>query len=83
MIAGVVLGLVVVTAYAGGRGETRSVQPPPLEACARVLQGSRAVLVPCDVPNDGRVVAQVDAALDCPDEAPRYVTVETDFFCIA
>lgn len=78
----VVLALLIVTAYAGGGGGTRSVQPPPIDACARVIDGSRAVLVDCAMPNDGEVVAEVDAALDCPAEAPRYVTVGTDFYCI-
>lgn len=79
----VVLGLFVITAYVGGRGERTSVvQPPPLEACARVITGSQAILVPCSSPNDGKVVAEVEAALDCPEEAPRYVTVGTQFFCI-
>ncbi|MFV0317106.1 MAG: J domain-containing protein [Microthrixaceae bacterium] len=83
VIIAVVLGLFIVTAYAGGRGETKPVQPPPLEGCARVYDGSNAIIVPCDVPNDGRIVAQVRAALDCPDRAPRYVSVDTRFFCIA
>lgn len=82
VIVVIVLGLFVVTAYVGGDGETREVQPPPLEACARVVDGSRAIVVPCEAPNDGRIVAQVAAALDCPPEAPRYVTVGTEFFCI-
>lgn len=82
LIVAVVLGLFIVTAYVGGGGEAREVQPPPLDACARVIDGSKAILVPCSMPNDGEVVAQVDAALNCPPEAPRYVTVGTDFYCI-
>lgn len=82
VIVALVLGLFIVTAYVGGGGETRQVQPPPLDACARVIDGSTAVLVPCSMPNDGAIVAQVDAALDCPSEASRYVTVGTDFYCI-
>jgi hypothetical protein len=82
VIVAAVLGLFIVTAYVGGGGETRQVQPPPLEACARVIEGSTAILVPCSLPNDGEIVARVDAALDCPPEAPRYVTVGTDFYCI-
>lgn len=78
----VVLGLFIVTAYVGGRGETREVRTPPPEVCARVIDGSEAVLIPCSMPNDGEVMAQVDAALDCPPEAPRYVTVGTEFYCI-
>lgn len=79
----VVVGLFVVTAYAGGKGESDPVQPAPLEGCARVYEGSNAIVVPCDVPNDGRIVAQVQAALDCPDRASRYVSVGTEFFCIS
>ncbi len=82
VIAAVVLGLFVVTAYAGGRGESQPVAPPPLEGCARVYEGSEAIIVPCNTPNDGEIVAEVEAALDCPDSAPRYVSVGTSFFCI-
>lgn len=82
VIVTVVLGLFIITAYVGGAKETREVHSPPIDACARVVDGSKAVLVPCSMPNDGEVVAQVDAALDCPPEAPRYVTVGTDFYCI-
>lgn len=77
----IVLALFIVSAYAGGRGGSRAVQTPPLDACARVIDGSKAVLVSCSMPNDGEVTAQVDAALDCPG-ATRYVTVGTDFYCI-
>lgn len=82
LIVAVVLGLFVVTAYVGGGGETREVQTPPMDSCARVIDGSRAVLVPCAMTNDGEVVAKVATALDCPTEAPRYVKVGTDFYCI-
>ncbi|MCO5318469.1 MAG: J domain-containing protein [Microthrixaceae bacterium] len=79
----VIVGLFVVTAYVGGGGGGEPVtQLPPGEVCARVIEGSAAILVPCSSPNDGEVLAKVDAALDCPDTAPRYVTVGTEFFCI-
>ena len=77
----VVIALFIVTAYVGGGDGTREVQTPPLDACARVIDGSKAVLVSCSMPNDGEVIAQVDAALDCPAES-RYVTVGTEFYCI-
>lgn len=84
VVIGIVVGLFVITAYAGGAGEGGDpVQPPPLAGCARVYDGSNAIIVPCDTPNDGRIVAQVNAALDCPERASRYVSVGTEFFCIS
>lgn len=77
----VVLGLFVVTAYIGGNDDTTAVQPPPGDACVVLVERSSGFLVDCGAPNDGEVVAQVDAALDCP-EGSRYVSVGTEYFCI-
>ena len=77
----VVLGLFVVTAYVGGGDDGGTVSTPPLDACVALVDGGEGYLVSCESPNDGEVVAQVDKALDCPEET-RYVQVGTEFFCI-
>ncbi len=83
VIVAVVVGLFVVTAYVGGGGgDAPEAQPPPLDACARVYDGSDGILIPCSMPNDGKIEAQVGAPLDCPEEASRYVSVGSDFYCI-
>ncbi len=79
----VLLGLFVVTAYISGSSNTQVVQPPPLDACVVLIEQSQSqgFLVDCEVPNDGEVVAQVKAPLDCPDGS-RFVQIGTDYFCI-
>jgi len=76
----VVTLLFVVTAYAGGNGSPQ-VQPVNVDVCVRYLQGSQAQIVDCSMPNDGRVVARVQAPLTCPDDT-RYAQVETQFVCV-
>jgi len=39
------------------------------------------VLATCSQDNDGRIVTQVDAALDCPDRT-TYVLLDTTFTCV-
>ena len=84
LIAGlvVVVGLFVATAYfSGGNDNTTDVIPDPMGACVVLEEQSSGYLVDCALPNDGEVVAQVEAALDCPLDT-RYVQVGTEFFCI-
>ena len=83
VIAAVLLGLFVVTAFISGRntGETTAVIPEPLGACVQLTEGSNGFLVDCALTNDGEVVALVDKALDCPTDT-RYVQVGTEFVCI-
>ena len=83
----VLVGLVlfVVTAYAGSGSRTSdeisstTTSPPD---CARLVEGRSAVAVPCTEPNDGRILTQVSAALDCPKQT-RYVLLGSDFFCVS
>ncbi|MCP4434283.1 MAG: J domain-containing protein [Actinomycetia bacterium] len=84
VIAGIVVlvGLFVATAFiSGGGGDTTDVIPEPLGACVVLEEQSSGYLVDCALPNDGEVVARVEAALDCP-LTTRYVQVGTEFFCI-
>lgn len=80
------LFLFVVTAYAGsgsgggaGTSSTSTTAPPD---CARVIEKRTAIAVPCTEPNDGRILTQVGAALDCP-ERTQYVLMGTEFFCVS
>lgn len=81
MIVMLLVGLLifVFTAYAGGRDEgPREVTNA---GCVLLLEGSRGVLVDCSLPNDGEVVEEVDAPLDC-SEGNRYAQVGSEFYCI-
>ena len=83
----VLVGLVlfVVTAYAGSGSRTgddtssTTTSPPD---CVRLVEGRTAVAVPCSEPNDGRILTQVPAALDCPAKT-RYVLLGSEFFCVS
>lgn len=83
VVALIVVGLLlfVVTAYVGGDGGEGDTTEVPGDPCVLLLQGSEAVLVDCSVPNDGEVVAEVDAPLDCP-ESTKYARVGSTFYCI-
>ena len=83
----VLVGLVlfVVTAYAGSGSRTdedisSTTTAPP--NCARLIEGRSAVAVPCSEPNDGRILTQVPAALDCPKKT-QYVLLGSEFFCVS
>jgi len=68
----------VVTAYATSNGGDREVSN---ESCILLVEGSAGALVDCSLPNDGEVVKEVQAPLDC-DEGTRYARVGSDFYCI-
>lgn len=79
--------LFVFTAYAStgsgtgtnGASTTTTASPPD---CARLVEGRSAVAVPCDERNDGRILTQVPAALDCPART-KYVLIGSDFYCVS
>ena len=77
--------LFVVTAYAGSGSRTddtsssTTTEPPN---CVRLVEGRTAILVPCTERNDGRILTQVPAALDCPAKT-RYVLLGSEFFCVS
>lgn len=79
----VALALLVLSAYAGsGAGTQSEVREVSDSApCVLLLQGSEGRYIDCALPNDGQVLAEVEAALDCPEDT-RYAIVETDFVCI-
>ncbi|CAN5677844.1 hypothetical protein BH10ACT3_BH10ACT3_06630 [soil metagenome] len=81
----VALFLFVATAYAGGGGggsdQAVTTTVPPALDCVRITQGRTAVPVPCDSDNDGRIVTELPAALDCP-AATSYVLVDNRFICV-
>ena len=85
LIVVVGLFLFVVTAYAGTGSRTAdtinstTTSPPD---CVRLVEGRSAVAVPCTEPNDGRILTQVPAALDCP-EKTQYVLLGSEFFCVS
>lgn len=76
--------LFVATAYAGNEPvEDPSLGPTtvPVRECVRITGGRTAVLATCAEDNDGRIVTQVAAALDCP-EATSYVLLDSMFTCV-
>jgi hypothetical protein len=78
----VAVGLLLVTAYAGSESAKSGVREVSgAQECVLLLEGSSGRFIDCSLPNDGRVVAEVDAALDCP-EGTRYALVDADFVCI-
>lgn len=81
----VALFLFVATAYAGGsRSDADPSQPTTTIAvrdCVRLTEGRTAVRSVCSEQNDGRIVTQVDAALDCPD-GTTYVLLDNKFTCV-
>ena len=78
----VAVGLLLVTAYAGSESTKSGVREVSgAQECVLLLEGSSGRFIDCSLPNDGRVVAEVDAALDCP-EGTRYALVDADFVCI-
>jgi curved DNA-binding protein CbpA len=82
----VALFLFVLTAYAGSGNESEDgVAGPTTEAtknCVRLTQGRTAVRVNCGADNDGHIVTEVGAALDCPSQT-SYVLVDNRFICIS
>lgn len=73
-----------VTAYARRPAEEPTgpaATPVTADVCAVRGDGRSADLVPCEVPNDGRVVAEADAALDCPARTVALV-VGVSFVCV-
>lgn len=85
VIAALVLavGIFVFTAYAGTTDDhgTRNPAEPEARRCAKVVDGRTAVPVSCALPNNGRIEAQVERALDCP-PGTRYVLIGGEFFCV-
>lgn len=85
LIAVVGLFLFVFTAYAGTGGrvgdESSSTTTDPPD-CVRLGDGRQAITVPCSERNDGRILTQVDAALDCPAKT-SYVLLGSEFFCVS
>ncbi len=85
LIVVVGLFLFVVTAYAGTGSQTgdtvnsTTTTPPD---CVRLIEGRTAIAVPCTEPNDGRILTQVPAALDCP-KPTKYVLLGSEFFCVS
>lgn len=78
----VAVGLLLVTAYAGSESAKSGVREVSgAQECVLLLEGSSGRFIDCSLPNDGRVVAEVDAALDCPEDT-RYALVDTHFVCL-
>jgi hypothetical protein len=78
----VAVGLLLVTAYAGSESAKSGVREVSgAQECVLLLEGSSGRFIDCSLPNDGRVLAEVDAALECPD-GTRYALVETRFVCL-
>jgi hypothetical protein len=78
--------LFVATAYAGpGRrdGGTTATGLPlvPDADCVRFVEGRNAIGADCSGDHDGRIVARVDAALDCP-AGSRYALLNNRFVCV-
>jgi len=85
LIAVVGLFLFIFTAYAGTGSRTSDPNAPTTTAppdCVRLVDGRSGVAVPCTERNDGRILTQVPAALDCP-EKTQYVMLGTDFYCVS
>ncbi len=85
LIAVVGVFLFVFTAYAGTGsratdGSSTTTTAPP--DCARLVDGRSAIAVPCNERNDGRLLTQVPAALDCPPKT-KYVLIGSDFYCVS
>jgi hypothetical protein len=81
-VIGVSVGLVWLAAYAGSHTSSEVREVSGDEQCVLLLEGSSGRLIDCTLPNDGEVVAEAEAALDCPD-GTRYALVESEFLCIA
>lgn len=76
--------LFVATAYAGGGTDQAETDGTAVQAprdCVRSTDGRNAVRVPCDEPNDGRIVTQVAKPLDCP-AGSSFVLIEGDVTCV-
>lgn len=67
----VLLGILLVVAITGG---SEDVTPPAVGQgqCVRVEPGPQTIQVPCDVPNDGRVLEQVNVPGACPNGATAH-----------
>ena len=90
----IALRCVLAVAFVAGSGLAGAVPPTPervLELCAqvegpahcaRLVEGRSAVAVPCNQRNDGRILTQVPAALDCPART-KYVLIGSDFYCVS
>ncbi len=79
VMAVVLMLLFVLSAYAGGRSEGDGRVTG--EGCILLTDGSDGIRVDCSLPNDGEIVQEVEAPLDCSD-GNRYVQVGSEFFCI-
>ncbi len=79
VMAVVVALLFVLSAYAGDRGGSDGRVTG--EGCILLTDGSDGIRVDCALPNDGEIVEEVEAPLDC-SEGNRYVQVGAEFFCI-
>jgi len=83
----VALFLFVMTAYAGSGNDGASDDPATPTTvgsrdCVRLTEGRTAVQVSCSADNDGHIVTEVGAALDCPTKT-NYVLIESRFICIS
>lgn len=78
IVAVVLFVIFVMTAYV--RNDSESAPDAPRHDCVRMLEDRSATPVSCDIENDGRIVAEVNLALDCP-AGSRYVIVNDRMLC--
>ena len=80
----VLVGILLVVALTGGSDGS---MPPAVGQgqCVRVEPGPQTIQVPCDEPNDGRVLEQVNVPGACPNgaSARRLSTDDARYTCLA
>ena len=81
-VAVIAVALILLSVFVvSGSGDDQIREVSGNAPCVLLVEGSNGRYIDCSLPNDGQVVAEVEAALDCP-TGTRYALVDTQFVCL-